>query len=58
MWKMDSKKMARTSNEMSTGNIMGDDSRVPIDMCYWREWTDQYMGGSDALNIIWEGILR
>ena len=58
MWKMDSKKMARTSNEMSTDNIKRYDSIVPIDMRYWREWTDQYMGGSEALKIIWEVILR
>ena len=55
---MDSKKMARTSNEMSTDNIKRYESRVPIDMCYWRAWTDQYMGGSEALKIIWEVILR
>ena len=52
MWKMDSKKMARKSNEMSTENIMGDDSRVPIDMWYRREWTDQVMGVIRSLNII------
>ena len=58
MCNMDTTKMAQASDEMSTDNIKRYDSIVPIYMRYWREWTDQYMGGSEALKIIWEGILR
>ena len=57
MWKLDTRKMVQASNDMIADNLKGEDSRVPIDMWYRRVWKDQCMRGSDALNIIWEGIL-
>ena len=57
MWKLDTIKMAHTSDETSTENTKGDDSRAPIEMWYRRAWTYQDMGVSKALNIIWEGIM-
>ena len=43
---------------MSTDYLYGDDSMVPIYMWYRRAWTDQDVVVSDALIIIWEGMLR
>ena len=37
---------------------MGDDSRIPIEMCYRRAWIYQGVGVSESLNIIWEEIMR
>ena len=50
--------MDQTSNEMSTDNPKGDDSRLTIDMWYRRACTDQGVVVSEALNIIWEVKLR
>ena len=49
---MDTTHIYRTSDEMSTENLKGDDSRVPIEMWYRREWTDQVMRVIRSLNII------
>ena len=54
---MDTTKMAQASDEMSTYNQKGDYSIVPLDMWYSRAWTYQGMIVSEALNIIWEGML-
>ena len=58
MWKLDTTNMAQTRHDMSTEYLDGDDSRVPIYMWYRRAWTYQGMRVSEALNIIWEGMLR
>ena len=52
MWKLDTTKIAQTSDEMVTNNPKGDESIVPIEIWYRRSWTDQGMGVSEALNII------
>ena len=36
MWKLDTTKMSRTSDKMSTYNTKGDGSRATIDMWYRR----------------------
>ena len=53
MWKLDTTKMAHKSDEISTYNPKGDDSRVPIEIWYRRAWTYQGMVVSKALEIIW-----
>ena len=58
MWNLDAKKMAQTIYEMRTDNPKEDYSRVPVEMWYRNAWTYQGMGVSEALNIIWEGMLR
>ena len=58
MWKLDTTNMSQTSDEISTDNPKGGDSRVTIDMWYKRAWTYQGVGFSEALNIIWEGMMR
>ena len=50
--------MAQTRDEMSTDNPEGGYSRVPIYMWYRRAWIYQGIGVSEALNIIWEVMLR
>ena len=57
MWKLDTTNMSRTSYDISTYNPKGGYSRVTIEMRYRRAWTDQGMGVSKALEIIWEGIM-
>ena len=46
MWKLDTTKMAQTSDEMVTDNPKGEYSRVPIEIWYRSSWTDQGMGVS------------
>ena len=58
MWKLYTTNMDHTSDEISTENPKGDDSRLTIDMWYRRACTDQGVGVSEALNIIWEGMMR
>ena len=58
MWKLDTTNMSRKSDDMSTYNPKGYDSRVTMEMRYRRAWKDQGMGVSKVLNIIWEGIMR
>ena len=58
MWKQDTGKMSRIRNEMRTYEPKGDESRVPIDMWDSRTLKDQGVVVSEALNNIWEGILR
>ena len=43
---------------MSKYDPKGDGSRVTTDIWYRREWKYQGMGVSEALNIIWDGMLR
>ena len=43
MWKLDTTKISRTINEMSTDNLKEDDSIAPIYMWYRRTWTYQSM---------------
>ena len=50
--------MSQTSYEISTDNPKWYESRVPIDMWYKRAWTYQGVGVSEALRIIWEGMMR
>ena len=52
------KKMSQTSDRMNTDNPKGDYSKVTIDIGYRRSWIYQGMGVSEALNIIWEAMLR
>ena len=53
MWKLDTTNMAHMSDDMSTYNPKGGESRVPIEMWYRRAWTYKGVGVSEALNIIW-----
>ena len=52
MWKPNTENMVWTRNEISTDDPKGYDSRVPIEMWYRREWTDQVMRVIRSLNII------
>ena len=58
MWKLDTINMARKSDETNTDYPKGGGSSVPIEMWHRRAWKHQGVGVSEALNIIWEGMLR
>ena len=58
MGNMDTAKIYQTSNDMSKDDPKGDDSRVPLYMWYRRSLTYKGVGVIEALNIIWEGIMR
>ena len=55
---MDTKKMVQASVEMRTYELEEDDSILLIEMWSRRACTDQGWGDSEALIIIWDGILR
>ena len=58
MWNPNTENMDQKSDEMSTDNPKGVDSGVLIEMWYGRALTYQDVGVSEALNIIWEGMMR